>query len=738
MNFVIILCLVAMIAFVVITLYQIVKKKGIDRIKYIRDFKKGNFLRIYVVSIPLFWIGIYYSGSYSVGASFLLSLKDAVDSITLKFEYDAISKLIEENALYRFTMWLYFALAIINAVFFAFTIFWQKINNYIKRAIAFRKSEINIIVGLNEETKMLINSLLGDNVIVIIFSKSQEDIDYLTIKKVSYMICGIESTVNKLEKIIKNIKEKEINIIVDTNSDVDNLLLTKQLCEYICKEELYTTQKEIKRGFNAYVVYNSINESAFSKFVYDAKGCIHTINKHLLIGMSFVDKYPLTKFLDMEHIDYESATIKSEVELNVAMIGFGKVNQQVFLAMVSNNQFLSIQDGKIAPKPVNYFVFDKKESQNDKNLNHNYFRYKNEILEPIMLNKELKEEYFELPSMPANFSFKKNDINDIEFYTSIKECLIPKNGKCPYNYVVVSFGEDLENIDMAKKIQVKLDEWGLSSYTKLFVRIKNYKLIESGVLTETDFYSFGSDAEVFSKDVIIDSSLELLARLRDKSYIETKSNEKGYSEKSKKSFIDNWYEYHPIKRKSNIYAGISIRSKLHLLGLDYKEEKVKESLSEHDYMRTYAIGDMPIYEIIESEKKKVIYPLNFQSSKRHNFAIMEHIRWNAFMISEGFVPAKKKQCFDTKFGFGKSYEIRFHRNLTTFEGLYDYRRFMAERELQNNKYADMISAEKGEDVIKYDYQIMDDLYWFFDKINYSIVYKDHSATLNCEKAEHDN
>lgn len=734
MNFVIILCLATMVAFVVITLYQIVKKKGIDRIKYVRDFKKGNFLRIYVVSIPLFWMGIYYSGSYSLGASFLLCLKEAVDSITLKFGYNSISKLINDNGLYRLTMWLYFALAIINAVFFAFTIFWQKINNYIKRAIAFRKSKINIIVGLNEETKMLINSLSEDSVIVIIFSKSQEDIDYLTIKKVPYMICNIESIVNKIEKNIKNIKKKEINIIVDTNIDVDNLLLTKQLCQYICKEKLYTTQKEMKRGFNTYILYNVINESAFNKFVHDAKGCIHTINKHLLIGMNFVDKYPLTRFMDMNHIDYESATIKNEVEMNVAMIGFGKVNQQVFLAMVSNNQFLAIQDGKITPKLVNYFVFDKKESQNDKNLNHNYFRYKNEIIAPIILNNELQEEYFDLPSMPANFSSQKKDINDIEFYTAIRECLIPKNGKCPYNYVVVSFGEDLENIDMAKKIQVKLSEWGMSSYTKLFVRIKNYQLIESGVLTENDFYAFGSDAEVFSKNVIIDSSLELLARLRDRSYIETKSNEKEYSEKSTTTFIDNWYDYHPIKRKSNIYAGISIRSKLHLLGLDYKEEKVRESLSEEDYMSVYALGDMPVYENSQSEKKRVIYPLDFKASKRHNFAIMEHARWNAFMISEGFVPAKKKQCFDTNFGCGKSYEIRFHRNLTTFKGLYDYRRFMAERELQNNKYKDITSAEKGEDVIKYDYQIMDDLYWFFDKINYSIVYKVNSATPNCEKS----
>jgi hypothetical protein len=57
--------------------------------------------------------------------------------------------------------------------------------------------------------------------------------------------------------------------------------------------------------------------------------------------------------------------------------------------------------------------------------------------------------------------------------------------------------------------------------------------------------------------------------------------------------------------------------------------------------------------------------------------------------------------------------MRLHGNLTTFEGLVEYRRMIAAR--------DGVSEESA-DVIKYDYQLMDDAYWLLSQNGYSIVY----------------
>ena len=49
------------------------------------------------------------------------------------------------------------------------------------------------------------------------------------------------------------------------------------------------------------------------------------------------------------------------------------------------------------------------------------------------------------------------------------------------------------------------------------------------------------------------------------------------------------------------------------------------------------------------------------------------------------------------------YSLRVHGNLTSFEGLFEYRRMMAE-------YRG--TGESEEDVIKYDYQLLDEAWCF--------------------------
>ena len=58
---------------------------------------------------------------------------------------------------------------------------------------------------------------------------------------------------------------------------------------------------------------------------------------------------------------------------------------------------------------------------------------------------------------------------------------------------------------------------------------------------------------------------------------------------------------------------------------------------------------------------------------------------------------------------------RKHRNITTYDGLIRFKEIMAKA---NN------TEEKREDVIKYDYQIMDDLCWLLKDNGYKITKRD--------------
>ena len=100
-----------------------------------------------------------------------------------------------------------------------------------------------------------------------------------------------------------------------------------------------------------------------------------------------------------------------------------------------------------------------------------------------------------------------------------------------------------------------------------------------------------------------------------------------------------------------------------------------------------------------------------EDTKPYYMSIEEHFRWNAYIISQGFVPAKLKRIKNGA-DHGKNYTLRLHNNLTTYEGLKDYRRIMCEI---NG------GSEEENDVIHYDYQILDDAWQMLDNLNYKIV-----------------
>lgn len=161
------------------------------------------------------------------------------------------------------------------------------------------------------------------------------------------------------------------------------------------------------------------------------------------------------------------------------------------------------------------------------------------------------------------------------------------------------------------------------------------------------------------------------------------------------------------------------------MGLDYCNESINDlpGLTEQEYFDIYAEGDFidtGTYSLTVDGKKIVNYTLEFMPSKRTNLAIQEHQRWNSFMISKGMVPAtineiltdKSIQNGKPKFTNGKNYKIRRHGNITTFEGLIKFRKLVAERDQTD---------ELEKDVIKYDYQLMDDAYWLLKSCGCKII-----------------
>ena len=96
------------------------------------------------------------------------------------------------------------------------------------------------------------------------------------------------------------------------------------------------------------------------------------------------------------------------------------------------------------------------------------------------------------------------------------------------------------------------------------------------------------------------------------------------------------------------------------------------------------------------------------------------------MICNGVIPLKKEEV--AKRGVAEDGEKRMHSNVTTIAGLKEFRNDMAVYKIKLKNGADHVPtkdelavAEEEEDVIRYDYQLMDDVVWLLNSCGFKIV-----------------
>ncbi|MDE5601068.1 MAG: hypothetical protein K2J16_01060 [Clostridia bacterium] len=722
-NLVTAICFALLTAEVLYVIINLCIKDRAHRIAFLRSFKKGKCVLIYLSAIPLYFIGHLYAHQPVLDA-FFSAINKIINLVVLKYENSSVSALMSANLFYKVTVYYCYVLIAINALLFALSIFCQKIWQFIQKIKSkFSPKDKLIIFGYNQSSLAIFNSD-SEHDKIIVDKISQQDCATLYSQKVSFISSSAHS--KHIAEIIKEIRKKDKKCVTIINSldDEKNLSLSRVFVNELTKysEE---DRKQIFRKLSVFVFGDPRYEALYGDIVSSGFGCIHYINKYQKIAMEFIDRYPFTRFMNETHIDYNTSLLRDGVDVNVCMIGFGKTNRQVFLTSVANNQFLTSADGEIKLKPVNYYIFDKAKSENNKNLNHNYYRFKNECAN---LNSD---EYLPLPESPANEEYCQLDINDNTFYNEVRS--IVSRGKNNANFVIIAFGTDLENIDMAQKLVEKRREWNVD-FT-IFVKSRSAHKELEFVAKENCYFFANEQEEVYDISEITNDNIFRMAQMRNEIYdLEyTITHEKieyiddKLIEDNRRAAYEAWYcKKSQLERESSLYCCLSLKSKLHMLGLDYcKKDMPGEALTESEYLQIYAQDDLPdtsTYTQTACGKKIVKYTLDFANSRRTTMAIHEHQRWNSFMLSKGMIPSSKEQILNDakevngkiKHTNGKDYAFRRHGNLTTFEGLVEFRKMITMRD-KNDEFEN--------DVIKYDYQLLDDAWWLLNENGYKIIRK---------------
>lgn len=664
------LCLVGMVALIVnIVLRTFILGSRENKMHYLKSYKKGKFALIYLISIPLFFLGyLYETGPIESGTEVLLCFFDAIcaafDLVKLDFGMSGIVKAMLADNFYYFTMIVCYIVTVFNVLMFSASLLWQRIKNLYGKLRAYASNDLYIVVGDNNDNILLLNSLnkLKNKRAkgIMLAMPDSEQRDKLYLNGISYISFNcIEGSCIEFYKKIKSLlgfryshklfMKKNVSVIVNTSNDERNLLYVKELEKLLhtdvqnmvvqfdalsaqiiekyrekrkkinlSKDDGYKKEKDLKEcdiseekelkecrqlisvPVNArsalvtvYTFSKVKNQQAFYDSVKNSCGHIRLLNRYEQIAFDFVDRYPLTRFMTEEHIDYTRGLIKKDTEINVCFVGFGRTNRQIFLKTISNAQFFAEVDGKIVHKKVHYYVYDKSETYKDKNLNQTYFRYSLEFYKEYRryreeaLNSGVNEgneswNYLPLPDYPADDWFNpqlngdmseacehfkkhfcKTDINSYDFYDELKNIVCKKNS---YTYIVVAFGKDLENIDLSKKISARLKTWGKSDSTHIFVKVR------SDVLAKNDGDSiirFGSTRSVYDLNKIVDNPIQKIAYFKSFKY--TRSSD-GNAEERRRDAVKNWMRSSPEQKLSNFYCCLNLRTKLNLLGLDYVKD----------------------------------------------------------------------------------------------------------------------------------------------------------------------
>ena len=728
-----VICFAWLCLSVCLLLWNIFRRRD-HSIPYIRNYKKGSFVSNYLLMMLIYFIGILYDSGDVFGA-FSTAVAEALDFVVLKFKIAPIEGLMADNPLYMATVYGGYGLIVVGTILFTLSLMQQYLWCRWKAFHAkITRKEKMYLFGCNPQNLSVCKSDGKRRFKYIVARMQQEECEKLYIDNVPYLSVEPEAWFQKrlADQFLKRL-QKTI-FVINTGDDKQNIALCKCFVEAI--SAVPEAQKDaVFEKIRIYVFGDPKYQAIYENLIKKGFGCIHYINKYQKVAMDFIDRYPMTLFMDGSQIDYATSLLKDGVNINMALIGFGRTNRQIFLTSVACNQFLVASETGPVNKPVNYFIFDKDPAEQNKNLNHDYYRFERK-LETVN-----SEDYLPMPSLPACEQYFHMDINDGCFYKALKQ-IVTANPK-DANFIVIAFGNDLENLDMAHKLVEKCNEWDIHNVT-IFVRAFEWSK-EQTPLENKNCYFFGNEIiSVYDIDQMLSDKICRMAKMRN----EVMDLERALTDQQITAVDDvfvaensvaaneKWYRSKSqMQRDSSLFACLSLRFKLNLMGLDYCSKDAQgEALTEQEYMSIYAGTDLPdlsSYNLKLNGKHIVRYGTDYPPSRRRNLAIQEHNRWTSFVISRGMVPATREQILnDTRLvdgvevhTNGKNYDLRRHGNLTSFDGLVEFRRMTAAR--------DGVPEEKR-DRIRYRYQLLDDAYWLLDSNGYKIVRKVSCTDSSCD------
>lgn len=639
-------------------IYDLVKRK---------DISKTNPLIYLLIVFSIFSIYFIAQAPYSdnlLEASFE-ALSAMSEAIIFKLNYTLIAKAFANYPLFKFTFFLTILIAYYYILRLVINLFVKYLSNYFKVQRLIKKPVIVVIAHNKEADRFIKNNPRG----VILWDKDAP--------KSNVPVFRGELSIASFQRLSKY---KAVEFVT-FKAQEESLKIANTFFLSLSEDDFVNSNL-----FLTIVVEHHYSQ-VYEVLIEKGRGLIKVINKYDIMAKELIKHHPFSKYLDKETFLEKNGLIKSECEIQGVFIGYGKVNLEVYLKTIMNNQFATQLNNEIIAKVVKYHIIEKEQKQHNKILNHTFFRYETTSFD--------ESEYLPEPELIHQTTYHQLDINNKEFYDLLKRIFqTPKSA----TFVFISIDSDLENLDLVLKLKEYIKYQGFQNI-KLFVRMEDYLAINDLFTIDTsleDIIIFGTYDDYINERVLFARDLENAAIEAAVKYEET------HRHKNKETLVikprHNWTSLSIYKQESNRQAILNLNFKLNLISytlFDQQDEIVKLE----DFYQDYDPNN---------ERNKVNDRLSYQLTSpyqtRDVLAFIEHLRWNAFHLCHGYIPLKKE--FIT-FENNKDIKLKLHGCLTSFHGLDLYHEHLI-KQIKDSK---LTYEEKylQVDVKKYDYNILDDL-----------------------------
>jgi len=626
------------------------------------------FVPIFIFLLCLYIIGVISQANPIRIIVFIEAIVSAIKSFAFEINTKYIEELLKNNIWYAISFYIAYLLAVITVTASAAGLIKDYILN-IFRVRKVKNKEADILIGYNEDTIQYAKHNRDKCILWIEEELDNSERAIIYQEKIPFIKANltIDNMIRKLNKHIRynfiNFKVTEskyqelIDLFVNVNKVFDKAVLHLEV--------EYKDMDIVRRQYLAHRKNNNLN-------LY-----IKTFSRYELIARKFAMEYTLPKYIN-DSWYYPNRSIKEEKEINIFLLGFGKVNTSIFTTFCQNNQLTTMKDGKLIAKPVNYYIVDKDISQLD-----------DKRIEYILKNYQDFESNLPPLEIVCNFNKIEGDLYSESVISKIRNVVKANNESL--NLFIVSFGDDLDNIELASWLNTEFGyDNNFTNKLVVFCRVKN------SIILDKDIFTFGNENEIVSHSYIVDEELQQLAKDINYNYEITKKD-------VKTSKDELWSDLSQIKLFSNFYSAMNIRFKLNLLGLDITKSTDIDSISKDEFLKIYG-------------KKPDGYDYNnyFDTTTRNVIAYSEKLRWNAFYIFNGYKPMliEKEEngksiniieVIDKKNYVRSNDRTKTHACLTSYRGLH----LLHEKVLSKMKELKINATIKDVELYAYDYMVFD-------------------------------